>query len=232
MVTDAATCAQDSRLQQRDRRATEFFSGLNVGMEETAICVVDETGKVALQATVLTDPDAIKAALEPFLSRLQRLGHEAGAVALAASGTAEAWSAGGLYGDPACARGAESAAQQDRQDGCAGACAHHAQRLVPAGAHQERELLPAAAVVDAPAQSQTQVPGSRERDPTFAQELWDSPAPRRTYEAASALPTRFKRKDKVKTWGMAIAKRTSHRKATVAVARKLADVGRWHLLLR
>ncbi|MGY4596966.1 hypothetical protein ACVWXL_004712 [Bradyrhizobium sp. GM22.5] len=47
---------------------------------------------------------------------------------------------------------------------------------------------------------------------------------RALYEAASALLTRFKRKDKVKTWGMAIAKRTSHRKATVAVARKLAVI--------
>jgi hypothetical protein len=34
----------------------------------------------------------------------------------------------------------------------------------------------------------------------------------------------FKRKDKVKTWGLAIAKRTSHRKATVSVARKLAVI--------
>ena len=47
---------------------------------------------------------------------------------------------------------------------------------------------------------------------------------RALYEAASALLTRFKRKDKIKTWGLAIAKRTSHRKATVAVARKLAVI--------
>ena len=47
---------------------------------------------------------------------------------------------------------------------------------------------------------------------------------RALYEAASALLTRFKRKDKVKTWGLAIARRTSHRKATVAVARKLAVI--------
>jgi len=44
---------------------------------------------------------------------------------------------------------------------------------------------------------------------------------RALYEAASALLTRFKRKDKIKTWGLAVAKRTSHRKATVAVARSL-----------
>jgi transposase len=44
------------------------------------------------------------------------------------------------------------------------------------------------------------------------------------YEAASALLTRFKRKDKVKAWGLALAKRAGHRKATVAVARKLAVI--------
>ena len=57
----------------------EFFSGLDVGMDETAICMVDDKGKVALEVTVVTDPDAIKAALKPYLGRL-RVGHEAGAL--------------------------------------------------------------------------------------------------------------------------------------------------------
>jgi transposase len=52
----------------------------------------------------------------------------------------------------------------------------------------------------------------------------DGDVRRALYEAASALLTRFKRKDKVKSWGMAIARRSSHRKATVAVARKLAVI--------
>ena len=52
----------------------------------------------------------------------------------------------------------------------------------------------------------------------------DADARRALYEAASALLTRFKRKDKVKRWGLAIAKRAGHRKATVAVARKLATI--------
>jgi transposase len=38
------------------------------------------------------------------------------------------------------------------------------------------------------------------------------------------LLTRFKRKDKVKTWGLTIARRAGHRKAVVAVARKLAVI--------
>ena len=65
---------------QRGRRAMEFFSGLDVGMDETAICVVDDKGKVALETTVVTDPETIKAALKPYLGRLRRLGHEAGSL--------------------------------------------------------------------------------------------------------------------------------------------------------
>jgi transposase len=56
----------------------EFCCGLDVGMDETAICVVDDQGKVKLELTVVTDPDAIKQALKPYLGRLRRLGHEAG----------------------------------------------------------------------------------------------------------------------------------------------------------
>lgn len=47
---------------------------------------------------------------------------------------------------------------------------------------------------------------------------------RALYEAASALMTRFKGRDKVRTWGLALARRSCHRKATVAVARKLAVI--------
>ncbi|MDT9071524.1 IS110 family transposase, partial [Escherichia coli] len=47
---------------------------------------------------------------------------------------------------------------------------------------------------------------------------------RALYEAASGLMTRFKGRDKVKAWGQALAKRGCHRKAVVAVARKLAVI--------
>jgi transposase len=47
---------------------------------------------------------------------------------------------------------------------------------------------------------------------------------RALYEAASVLMTRFKGKDKVRSWGQKVAKRSSHRKAVVAVARKLAVI--------
>ena len=52
----------------------------------------------------------------------------------------------------------------------------------------------------------------------------DADVRRALYEAASGLMTRFKGSDKVKSWGQAIAKRSCHRKACVAVARKLAVI--------
>ncbi|GAB5508203.1 MAG: IS110-like element ISRhru3 family transposase [Rhizobiaceae bacterium] len=47
---------------------------------------------------------------------------------------------------------------------------------------------------------------------------------RALYEAASAMLTRFKGSDAIKTWGLKLAKSKCHPKARVAVARKLAVV--------
>ncbi len=47
---------------------------------------------------------------------------------------------------------------------------------------------------------------------------------RSLYEAATVLLKRFRGQDKVKTWGLQIAKRSCHHKAAVAVARKLAVI--------
>jgi transposase len=58
----------------------EFFSGLDVSMERTAICVVDDKSEVQMQTEVVTDPDAIAAVLKPFLLGLRRAGHEAGSL--------------------------------------------------------------------------------------------------------------------------------------------------------
>jgi hypothetical protein len=48
--------------------------------------------------------------------------------------------------------------------------------------------------------------------------------------------TRFKGKDSLKMWGAALAKRSCHRKAVVAVAQAGGDharhVERWHVLYR
>lgn len=59
----------------------ECFAGLDVSIEETAVCVVDEAGNVMMTASVTTDPESIAAALSPWIRQLRRVGHEAGALA-------------------------------------------------------------------------------------------------------------------------------------------------------
>lgn len=58
----------------------EFFCGLDVGMDETAICVVETIRARWPCRWRVTDPDAIKGAVKPYLGRLRRVGHEAGAL--------------------------------------------------------------------------------------------------------------------------------------------------------
>lgn len=58
----------------------QYFGGLDVSVAETAICVVDGDGQVHLRTTVETDPAAIRAVFEPYVRRLRRVGHEAGAL--------------------------------------------------------------------------------------------------------------------------------------------------------
>lgn len=50
----------------------------------------------------------------------------------------------------------------------------------------------------------------------------DADVRRALYEAASAMLTRFKGSDRIKSWGLKLAKTKCHAKARVAVARKLA----------
>lgn len=58
----------------------DCFAGLDVSIEETAICVVNEAGKVMMTASVPTDPVSIAVALAPYVRQLRRVGHEAGAL--------------------------------------------------------------------------------------------------------------------------------------------------------
>jgi transposase len=58
----------------------EYFAGLDVSVDETAICVVGDDGKVVLETAVPTDPELIAEALKRYAGRLRRVGHEAGAI--------------------------------------------------------------------------------------------------------------------------------------------------------
>jgi transposase len=56
------------------------FAGLDVSIDETAICVVDGNSAVLLREQVATDPATIAGALAPWAAELCRVGHEAGSL--------------------------------------------------------------------------------------------------------------------------------------------------------
>ena len=79
--TAAASGASLAPVKRKRRsRMMEYFAGLDVSIEETAICVVGDDGKVVLETEVPTEPELIAEALERFAGRLRRVGHEAGSV--------------------------------------------------------------------------------------------------------------------------------------------------------
>ena len=343
VVTGKGAEAETSRGEQRGRRAMEFFSGLDVGMDETAICVVDDKGKVLLETTVVTDPEAIKLALKPYLGRLRRVGHEAGALSPWLHPELQKLGLPAACLETQHVRAALKAQRNKTDKADALGLAHimrtgwfrkahiksqacyrlrllltHRRNLkrkfldlenairhslkafgirlnrVGRGAFAKtvREAVAGDALVseliDAMLNARAalwkeylrlhelvvklvanhelcrrfmQIPGvgpvaalsfmtaiddpkrfKRSRDVAayfgLTSRRWqsgtsidvqgriskagDDDVRRALYEAASALLTRFKRRDKVKTWGLLIAKRAGHRKAVVAVARKLA----------
>ncbi len=55
----------------------DHYVGLDVGLEETSICIVDIDGETVRETKVTTEPAAIRFALEGFADRLERVGVEA-----------------------------------------------------------------------------------------------------------------------------------------------------------
>jgi len=60
----------------------ELYAGLDVGLEETSLCVTDRDGKTVREAKVATEPSAIRSALEGFADRLNRIGVEASSLGI------------------------------------------------------------------------------------------------------------------------------------------------------
>jgi transposase len=135
----------------------EFFSGLDVSIDETAICVVDDKGEVHLRIKVATDPEAIVEALRPFLPRLRRVGHEAGSLSPWLQPELKSRGLPAICLETYHVRAA-MAAQRNKTDAAdAWPCPYHAHRLVPPGAYQDRSLLPDAAFAGATAHLESQV---------------------------------------------------------------------------
>lgn len=56
----------------------KHYAGLDVSMEETAICVIDDEGTVVAELKAASEPAAIAAALAPWRQSLAKVGLEAG----------------------------------------------------------------------------------------------------------------------------------------------------------
>ena len=55
-------------------KAAKTYAGLDVSLKETAICVVDDTGKIVFERSVATDPQVIAKYLAKHAVGLERFG--------------------------------------------------------------------------------------------------------------------------------------------------------------
>ena len=56
----------------------EHFAGLDVSVNETSVCIVDDTGRIVCEAKVASEPEALLAALKNRAYHFKRIGLEAG----------------------------------------------------------------------------------------------------------------------------------------------------------
>ena len=56
----------------------EQYVGLDVSLKQTAVCVVDQTGKIIREATIPSDPEAIAAFVTANTTNVVRIGLESG----------------------------------------------------------------------------------------------------------------------------------------------------------
>ena len=56
----------------------DYFAGLDVSVKETSVCIVDETGKIAREVKVASEPEALLAVLAKPVYCFKRIGLEAG----------------------------------------------------------------------------------------------------------------------------------------------------------
>jgi hypothetical protein len=137
----------------------EYFVGLDVSLEATAVCVVDGEGKTIRESMVETDPDALAGFLTALNLPLTRIGLEAGFDdTLAVSQPQRGGFGGDLHRDAARQGGTQGADGEDRPERCARSCADHAHRLV-SGA----EVGPEAAIGGYDDRGGTRPTASRER---------------------------------------------------------------------
>jgi len=75
----ATLSAGDSSSEGR-RAAMRMFAGLDVGFKRTAVCVVDEAGRIVWRGVVDTHPEALCGALQRWGGKLAKIGLESGSM--------------------------------------------------------------------------------------------------------------------------------------------------------
>jgi transposase len=63
---------------QKEKRSMEHFAGLDVSVNETSVCIVDDAGRIIREVKAASEPDALLAVLKNPAYRFKRIGLEAG----------------------------------------------------------------------------------------------------------------------------------------------------------
>ena len=63
---------------QMEKRSMEHFAGLDVSVNETSVCIVDDAGRIVREVVVASEPDALLAVLKSGAYHFKRIGLEAG----------------------------------------------------------------------------------------------------------------------------------------------------------
>jgi transposase len=63
---------------QKEKRSMEHFAGLDVSVNDTSVCIVDETGKIVREVKVASEPEAVLQVLRNRSYSFKRIGLEAG----------------------------------------------------------------------------------------------------------------------------------------------------------
>jgi transposase len=63
---------------QKEKRSMEHFAGLDVSVNETSVCIVDETGRIVREVKVASEPGALLTVLNSGAHHFKRIGLEAG----------------------------------------------------------------------------------------------------------------------------------------------------------
>jgi hypothetical protein len=70
---------------QKEKRSMDHFAGLDVSVNETSVCIVDDVGNIVREVKVTNEPEALLALLRNAAYRFKRIGLEAGPLRNASS---------------------------------------------------------------------------------------------------------------------------------------------------